>query len=320
MTEPPAGPDPLDRRPSTPQYEPDFPAADPGSRGIGRAVALGIVGLTAITAPTLLVRYRPDRHRRPVRRRPLLLAVIIALAPPAKSLHGLTFRVVTFGLLITSAFLHEGAACVLMAAPLVYGVAHLVAEVVRQVRNAAHRHSRAALAIVPLLLLASLEGTAYRVDPVQTVTTERVVALSPQQVEQSLQRGPDFSAAKPFLLRFSGYPTPTAATGEGLVVGTKWSFTMAGGPIVTEVTARDSRRIEFTVVSDQSKTQRWLRWQGPSCTSPRRPTATPRSRIDLSFTRRLDPSWYFGPIDGAMVGAGLDHFADSLGLVEADRD
>ena len=55
------------------------------------------------------------------------------------------------------------------------------------------------------------------------------------------QRGPDFSARRPFLLRFSGYPTPTAASGDGLAVGTRWTLTMAGGPIVTEVSARDSR-------------------------------------------------------------------------------
>ena len=313
MTEPPAGPDPLDHHQSG-----LAPATSSGSRG-GRAFALGIVAVTAVIAPFLLV--RSDRFDTAALfvGVPLVLAVIIALSPPAKSLHGLTFRVVTFGLLITSAFLHEGAACVLMAAPLVYGVAHLVAELVRQARQLRPQR-RAALAVVPLLLLASLEGSAYRVDPVQTVTTERVVAMSPAQVEQRLQRGPDFSAAKPFLLRLSGYPTPTAATGDGLAVGTRWSFTMAGGPIVTEVTARDSQRIEFAVVSDQSKVQRWLGWRGAVVHLTQRDNGNTAVRVELSFTRRLDPSWYFGPIEGAMVGAGLDHFADSLGLVDSSRD
>lgn len=302
----------------TPPPNRPAPAAPTGSRG-GRAVALGIIAVTGVTAPFLLIRSgRLDTAALFVGV-PLALALITALSPPAKSLHGLTFRVVTFGLLITSAFLHEGAACVLMAAPLVYGVGHLVAELVRQARQYGERR-RAALAVVPLLLLASLEGTAYRVDPVQTVTTERVVARSPQQVEQDLQRGPDFSAAKPFLLRFSGYPTPTAASGEGLVVGTKWTFTMAGGPIVTEVRPRDSRRIEFVVVSDQSKTQRWLSWQRAVVQLTPRANGGTTVKLELSFTRRLDPSWYFGPIESAMVGAGLDHFADSLGLVEAPHD
>ncbi|MEV8377413.1 SRPBCC family protein [Kribbella sp. NPDC056861] len=303
-----------------PQYSAPEPAPAPPSRSWGgRAFALGIVAVTAATAPFLLVRSGHVDTAALFVGVPLVLAVIIALAPPAKSLHGLTFRVVTFGLLITSAFLHEGAACVLMAAPLVYGVGHLVAEIVRQARNYDARR-RAALALVPLLLAASLEGTAYRVDPVQTAVTERVVAMSPAEVERSLQDGPDFSAVRPFLLRFSGYPTPTGAKGAGLTVGSGWTFTMAGGPIVTEVRSRDSRLIEFVVVSDQSKTQRWLRWERAVVRLTPQANGDTAVRLELSFTRRLDPSWYFGPIEGAMVGAGLDHFADSLGLVEVRRD
>lgn len=301
-------PDPLDRR--TP--EPARPAA---SRA-GRALALAIVAFTGLTASSLLVASdRVDTAALFVGV-PLVLAVAVALSPPARSLHGLTFRVVTFGLLITSAYLHEGAACVLMAAPLVYGVAHFVVELVHHARQTGHRR-RAALAFLPLLLVAGLEGTAYRIDPVQTVATERVVALPLAEVEQKLARGPDFSAARPLLLRATGYPTPTMATGNGLTVGTRWTLTMAGGPIVTEVVARDGRRIEFAVVSDESKTVRWLRLQGAVVHLSPRDDGGTAVRLELSFTRRLDPSWYFGPIEAAMVGAGLDHFADALGLTEA---
>jgi hypothetical protein len=244
---------------------------------------------------------------------------VIALSPPAKSLHGLTFRVVTFALMITSAFLHEGAACVLMASPLVYGVAHFVAEIARQSldRRNGDRY-RAALAIVPLLV-AGFEGTAYRVEPVQQVSETRVVAMSAEQVAMRLGRGPDFSAERPFLLRLTGYPTPTAATGAGLDVGTRWTFMLAGDPIVTEVVARDPRRIAFTVVADQSKTQRWMHWRGGTIDLTPRPDGTTEVKLAVEFTRRLDPSWYFGPIEAAMVGAGLDHFADSFGLSAGAR-
>ncbi|WP_083751136.1 SRPBCC family protein [Kribbella sp. ALI-6-A] len=284
-----------------------------------RIPALLIVTATAVLAPLLLVRAgRLDTAALFVGA-PLAIAVVIALAPPAKSLHGLTFRVVTFALMITSAFLHEGAACVLMAAPLVYGVAHFVAEIVRQsrLRREGDRYL-AALAIVPLLA-AGLEGTAYRVDPIQQVSVERVVAMSPVETVTRLARGPDFSAERPFLLRLTGYPTPTTASGTGLEVGTRWSFLLAGDPIVTEVVAHDQRRIAFAVVEDQSKTQRWLHWQGGSIQLTPRADGTTEVDLTVEFTRRLDPSWYFGPIEAAMVGAGLDHFADSLGLTAGAR-
>jgi hypothetical protein len=248
---------------------------------------------------------------------PLAIAVVIALAPPAKSLHGLTFRVVTFALMITSAFLHEGAACVLMAAPLVYGVAHFVAELVRQARvREAGRRYQAALAIFPLLV-AGLEGTAYRVDPVQQVSVERVVAMTTGQVESRLEHGPDFSAERPFLLRLTGYPTPSATSGGGgLQVGSRWVFYLAGDPIGTLVTAHDHRRTEFKVIADESKTQRWLHWERGTVQLTPLPDGTTKVKLSVTFTRRLDPSWYFGPIESAMVGAGLSHFADSLGLQE----
>jgi hypothetical protein len=284
-----------------------------------RLPALLMVGTTAVLAPLAVIKADGLDTAALFVGVPLAIAVVIALSPPAKSLHGLTFRVVTFALMITSAFLHEGAACVLMASPLVYGVAHFIAEIVRQSRiRQAGRRYQAALAIFPLLV-AGLEGTAYRVDPVQQVTAERVVAMTPTEVEARLAQGPDFSAERPFLLRFTGYPTPTAATAmshAGLDVGTRWTFTLAGDPIVTEVVAHDRRRIAFDVVSDQSKTQRWLHWQGATIQLTPRPDGDTTVRLTVSFTRRLDPSWYFGPIESAMVGAGLDHFADSLGLQE----
>lgn len=294
----------------------NYPGPPPAVSWKARGFALGIIALAGVTAPFLLVRSdRVDTAALFVGV-PLLLAVVVTLAPPAKSLHGLTFRVVTFGLLITSAFLHEGAACVLIAAPLVYGVAHGVAGLVQLSRRNVERRGFA-LAVVPLLLVASLEGVAFRVDPAQTVVEERVVAMSPAQVEQRLAQGPDFAADRPGLLRFSGYPTPTGATGAGLAVGSRWTFTMAGGPITTEVVTRTAGRVEFVVVADASKTQRWLSWRGAVVTWSATGDGGSRVRIATTFVRRLDPSWYFGPIEQAMVAAGIDHFADALGLQPA---
>jgi hypothetical protein len=133
-----------------------------------------MVAVTAIVAVLLLSRSHRIDSAATFVGVPLVLAALVALSPPAKSLHGLTFRVVTFTLLITSAFLHEGAACVLMASPLVYGVAHLIAELVNQARRRSIQR-RTAFAVVPLLLITSLEGIAYRVDPEQTVSTEQAM-------------------------------------------------------------------------------------------------------------------------------------------------
>jgi len=281
-----------------------------------RALALGIVALTAFLAPWALIRSERVDSAALFVGVPLVIAVAVVLAPAAKSLHGLTFRVVTFCLLITSAYLHEGAACVLMAAPLVYAVAHFVAQMV-QLGTRPDDRRRSALLVVPLLLLASLEGVfGVRAAPEQTVSEERTVAATPTAVERRLAQGPRFgAAARPRLLRITGYPTPTDSAGPGLAVGARWTITMAGGPIVTQVVERSPRRVVFEVLQDSSKTQRWLTWRRATLTW--RPDGSGTAvRIEASFIRRLDPSWYFGPIESAMVDAGLDHFTDALGLVE----
>ncbi|WP_328989674.1 hypothetical protein OG394_25885 [Kribbella sp. NBC_01245] len=155
-----------------------------------------------------------------------------------------------------------------------------------------------------------------RVAPVQTVSQERLVASSPLEVEQRLAAGPRFDAVRrPGLLRVTGYPTPTAASGAGLAVGSRWTFTVAGDPIETEVVERAAGRLVFKVVRDESKTRRWLTWQGGTVSWHAQGAST-AVRIEIPFIRRLDPSWYFGPIESAMVGAGLDHFTDALGLVD----
>jgi hypothetical protein len=277
-----------------------------------RAVAFGIVLLSAAVAPYLAIRSGRIDSAALFVGVPLLLAVAVLLAPPAKSLHGLTFRLTTFGLLITSAFLHEGAACVLLAAPLVYGVAHLVVGLVELSIRAGHR--RSALLVIPLLAAASLEGITpgARVAPEQTVVAERVVPMAPAELERRLAQGPRFDAVtRPRLLRITGYPTPTGASGRGLAVGDRWTFTVAGGPIVTEVVERGPGRVVFGTVADSSKTRRWVHWRRSVLSWRPGPGGT-TVRIETSFERRLDPSWYFGPIDAAMIDAGIEHFADAL--------
>jgi hypothetical protein len=279
-----------------------------------RAVAFGIVLASAVAAPYVAIRSGRVDSAALFVGVPLLLAVAVLLAPPAKSLHGLTFRLTTFGLLVTSAFLHEGAACVVLAAPLVYGVAHLVVGLVQLGSRSGHGYQRSALLVLPLLAAASMEGIvpSARIAPEQTVVAERVVPMTPAELEQRLGRGPRFDAvSRPRLLRISGYPTPTAAHGRGLAVGDRWSFTVGGDPIITEVVERRPGRIVFGTVADSSKTRRWVRWRESVLTWLPDGAGTV-VRIESTFERRLDPSWYFGPIDAALIDAGIEHFADAL--------
>lgn len=251
---------------------------------------------------------------------PVLLAVAITVSPPARSAQGTTFKVVTLGLLVVAVLVREGVICLFIAAPLVYGVAHGVVALVA-------RGGRRTYALVPLAVALSLEGFApgLRIVPNQSVTATHTVALSAVAVEQHIAAGPDFSRVRrPWLLAM--IPLPGHVTGSGLDVGDGWDFVFhgdnhgPGGDLVCLVTARTSTAtggsVDFTMVSDDSVVHRWLFWTSGTLRwqdSGGRTTVT----LTLSFTRRLDPSWYFGPIEQTMVSSGADVVLDALGLADA---
>ena len=152
---------------------------------------------------------------------PALLALVIAIGPPAKSVHGMTFKAVSLSLLLCGAAAREGIICVIMAAPLVYGVAHFVAAVIDK------PSTKRTYAVVPLALGLGLEGflPGLRVVPDQTVTVTHTVALTPVEVAQHIAAGPDFATAgRPLPM----VPLPGHVTGRGLDVGDGWDLVFHG--------------------------------------------------------------------------------------------
>lgn len=262
---------------------------------------------------------------------PALLA-LATLVAPVRTLQGLTFKVLTIGLLVVATVLREGAICILLAAPLVYLVGAGVAGLLRLAQS---EHRRGALVLVPILLVASAEGTApgLRAVPDRTATVQRTVALRPDEVAARMAAGPAFSPRpRPLLLRL-GYPVPGAVSGDGVDPGDRWRFAVRDGAIVTEVTGNEvtgsqvtgnaapagGRVVDFRVVSDTSTFARWLSWR--SARLSWRPDGAGGTvvRLDIGYRRGLDPSWYFGPIEHAFVTAGVQAMLDGLGLTPAGQ-
>jgi hypothetical protein len=251
---------------------------------------------------------------------PALLALAIALLPPARSLHGAVASITTFALLLASILLQEGAICVLLSAPLVFAVTHSVAAMVRRFE----RRQQGAL-LLPIVLILSLEGVlpGWRIAPNQTVEATATVEGGNAEVVARLAEGPDFTEArKPLLLR-TGMPVPDQAAGAGLEPGDQWTFDYRGAPIVTEVTSRVQNggdgEVAFTVVHDGAKTARWLTWQDASLRWSDNGDGTTDVAIGITFERGLDPSWWFGPIESGFVGAAAEYLLDAVVDDRVDR-
>jgi hypothetical protein len=251
---------------------------------------------------------------------PVLLAAALTLMP-GRSLHGRVFRATTVLLLLAAVALHEGAICVILAAPLVYAVAHGTTALLNLLTRTGRRRTYSLLP-VPLLLLGSIEGTGgqLRIDPDQSVVVTRDVALTPEEVLAHLQRGPQPGPLRSVPLRLLGMPTPQLIAGDGLDPGDRWLFHYGGsahgpgGHTIAQVLSRAPDRIEFGVVEDSAITARWFTWRHASLAWQPIDARHTRIRLTVSFRRRLDPVWYFGPLQQGLMHEGGGALLDMLGL------
>lgn len=244
---------------------------------------------------------------------PALLALVVGLAPVRDS-SGQLFQAVTVALLLVSAFLHEGALCVLLVSPLVYGVAFAIHALVRAARRRRTRWSLAGVVVV-LALEGAVPG--WRVSPVHDVTADRVVASDCRDFADALDRGPAIDAEddRGWLLRLAQYPTPTAADGDGLAVGDTWHLAMPAGGIDTVVRARETSDLEghlvFDVTADDARTTRWVTLREGTLTWEQTDEGC-LAQMEVVYERDLDPAFWFGPVSELFMGAGTAAFLASL--------
>jgi hypothetical protein len=250
---------------------------------------------------------------------PVLLAAALALAP-VRSTHGRVFLATTVCLLLAAVLLREGVICVVLAAPLVYAVAHGTTALI----NYCLRADRAAHAVVlvPLLLAGGIEGSSedLRIAPEQSVEVVRLLALSTDEVSARVVRGPRPVPARSIPLRLLGVPLPGEVSGSGLAAADRWVFAYhgtshgPGGHLVAEVTRSEPGRVEFGFVEDTSITGRWLTWRHAALSWHAVDDRHTEVRLSVSYRRGLDPSWYFGPIQDGLVHEGAAHLLDMMAL------
>ncbi len=235
---------------------------------------------------------------------PVVLAAAVVFGNRAVSLRGLVLKGVTIALLLSGPLLNEGFVCVVMAAPLFYMVAILVAIVLEWTRDRVNdwRDRRAyGIALLPFMLL-SLEGThpVLMLPSSEEVVVERTVTGSAAEVERKLGQSPDLTGELPPFLRI--FPKPSTIHAEGLSAGDRWivAFRTPSGKtkdLVLQVTERGERSARFSVRSDDSKIAEWLGWQDSEVRWEERSEGRTSVQWTFRYERRLSPSWYFGPLE-----------------------
>ncbi|MBO4207347.1 hypothetical protein [Micromonospora echinofusca] len=294
------------------------PDQPPPRRTTANWVLAGLIGLFGLVVFTVAVRSGRADSALLFVALPVILAVALALTP-GRTAHGRVFVVTTIALLLAAVALHEGAVCVVLAAPLVYAVAHGTTALIRALRDASRPY---AVLAVPLLLLPGLEGSGVgpRLAPEQTVEAVRVVALPVDRVTERLAAGPRPVPVRSVPLRLLGAPTPGQVSGDGLAVGDRWMFGYhgsthgPGGHLLAEVESVRPGQVTFRFVEDTSITARWFTWRHADLRWQAVDAGHTEVRIRVDYRRGLDPSWYFGPVQHLLLSEGVGHLLDMTTL------
>ena len=254
---------------------------------------------------------------------PALIAIALLWVQPVTAA-GTVHKTITIALCLSGVVFGEGLVCILMASPLFYVIGMLVARFARPspplgpdgmpIVEDTHWRRLAILALVPM----SLEGVVphFELGRDEVVVESRVVAASAAEVRAALAGPMRFERAIPRFFRL-GFPTPGASTGEGLEPGDTRSvqFLHGGhhpGTLTMQVSQVDSASVTFTAVHDDSYVTHWLSWRDATVTW--RALAPNRSVVTwtLRYSRRLDPAWYFKPLERYGVSLAAGYLIETL--------
>ena len=257
---------------------------------------------------------------------PTLIGVLIALTPRPKSITGTILKAMVLVLALSGPLFGEGFICVLFAAPLLLVVGLIVGLTVDGL--AARRKKREAKAgtletlkrilPIPVLFAMSLEGTTPGLSFArhEAVRVSRIIPAPAHDVERALADAPRFTIAPTGILGI-GFPIPLHGTGSDLAVGEKRIVHFSEGEgrppgdLALAITERREGYVRFDALSDSSHLRHWLHWSGSEVQwQPASPDSTTVTWT-IHYERGLDPAWYFGWAQRAVVTRCADYLITS---------
>lgn len=258
---------------------------------------------------------------------PATIALLVVLTVRARSAMGVTLAGTTLALALAGPLLGEGVVCLLIAAPLIYGVVALVTWMAGLAAGGGDR-SRYALFSVPLLFALALEGVAgTSLLPGEGRGQGHTLVSAPaDDVAAALAAPPVYDAPGALFLRAVPFPKPVSASGRGLEVGDTRSVrltphrTLGIGAepepsrmalrIVESEVRDDGGRVVFEVVEDTA----FATWMDMHSAEARWREEGGETRLSWSidYERTYEPSWYFGPLQSYATDLAAEYLATTF--------
>ena len=79
-----------------------------------------------------------------------------------------------------------------------------------------------------------------------------------------------------------------------------------------EIAERSENSVRFRAVSDTSKIAHWLEWEEAEVSWLGQTNGHTLVTWTLRYQRRLDPAWYFGPLERYAVGLTANYLIDTM--------
>jgi hypothetical protein len=250
------------------------------------------------------------------------LAAITLLHTRPRTAIGTVNKVIAILLCLSGILFGEGLICILMAAPIFFLVGTVIGFVINKLSDrrppddprSGNWRGVVTLVVVPLSLEGVVPSLVFERE--QEVTVSRTVEATPDDVRLALASTPRFDRELPRFFRL-GFPTPMHTAGGGLRVGDERRVMFAhgqhhSGALVMRVASADSASAVFTMASDSSYITHWLSWEEASVRWAPAGAGHTRVTWTLRYRRRLDPAWYFAPLERYGVGLAAGYLIETL--------
>lgn len=244
----------------------------------------------------------------------LIALLIVRYVDTPSSAYGVALKAITLFLLIAGIAFGEGIICIIMAAPLLYGVTFLLIAIYKFFQKDEEEDNILHVSLlIPIALLLGQAGSFNEKPMTETVITSQVVSNAGID---NLNMCPDFKLDLPLFFQ-SGFPKPLSFEGEGLAVGDtreiKFESTTKGiGSLVLEVEKIDDSSIIFGIQSDDSHIAHWLTWKKIEVSVKALNETESIVTWTSHYTCDLEPHWYFGRMERFAVDLSNQHLIGSF--------
>lgn len=252
---------------------------------------------------------------------PVLIALGLTLTPKTQSVATASLKTITIALLLSAPIFQEGYLCILLVSPIFYSIGVGVGLAIDHYYEKKNSKLKTAM-IVTAFCAMSLEGTMdiTSFDRFNEVSASKIVQGSLEQVTQQLAQTPHFKKERPFFLKL--FLLPDRTEGSGLEIGDqrsihftyhKWVFFNAHkGETIFEVTENNNNHYKFAVKKDTSYLSNYMKWLTSEVKLEAISPTETKVTWTLTYERKLDPYWYFGPMQSYAASKTAETLIDNL--------